>query len=366
MKLTALKRLSKPLVYRDFRLLWIGQSISSLGSSLQLVALPWLILQAHGSPLDLTAAMLALAIPQALLTVVGGVITDRLDARTVMLWADFARILTAGLVAKEDLDGANSLSSLMSELGSILGVLPAGLLVASGGPAFAFALNSCSYMVAVVAARRMRSLERLPREQDGSPFQDAWLGFRYLGTLPWLVTMLLMDMLSAVALVGPSSVGLPLIARNVLHVGAQGYSLLIWSFSCGSILGMLLPAFYRFQRHRGLICVIFQGIESLLIAAIAIAPLPLASLCLIGWSLLNGILVILTMSLIQMRVAKNMLGRVMSFWMLATTGFIPLSELGAGLIASATGPQWLFVGAGGVMLIGSVLGICVPALRRLD
>lgn len=51
MKLTALKRLSKPLVYRDFRLLWIGQSISSLGSSLQLVALPWLILQAHGSPL---------------------------------------------------------------------------------------------------------------------------------------------------------------------------------------------------------------------------------------------------------------------------------------------------------------------------
>ena len=113
-------------------------------------------------------------------------------------------------------------------------------------------------------------------------------------------------------------------------------------------------------------CIVFQFVEAPLIAAIAIAPLPLAALCIAASGLLNGVLIILAVSLIQVNVSHSMLGRVMSFWMLASYGLMPLSQLGTGLLTSAIGPQLLFVVADSVTLLGAALAICVPALRHLN
>src|SRR5579884_2084665 len=99
MKLLAAKRMVLPLTYRDFRLLWIGQAISALGNPFQVVALVWLVLELKGSPLTLATTMLALTIPQALVTLAGGVLIDRFDARTVMLWSDTVRTVTSGTIA---------------------------------------------------------------------------------------------------------------------------------------------------------------------------------------------------------------------------------------------------------------------------
>src|SRR5437899_2212210 len=166
MKLLIAQRLVVPLGYRDFRLLWIGQAISALGNPFQVVAVAWLVLQLKGSALDLANIMLALTIPQAVVTLAGGVLIDRLDARTVMLWSDTVRTITSGtiallafngslplwllciillfhsaanglfnpaamsipphLVPKENLDSANSLMQLISQLGTFLGAVPAG------------------------------------------------------------------------------------------------------------------------------------------------------------------------------------------------------------------------------------------------
>jgi DHA3 family tetracycline resistance protein-like MFS transporter len=401
------KGLSHPLRVlreRDVCLLWVGQGISSLGSAFQVVALSWFILQ-KGSPTDLTIAMLALAIPQALLTLAGGVMTDRIDARTVVLWSDAARVLTTGLlalqamigafqlwllslflichgaatgifspafrslaprlVAKEYLDATNSLFSLASQLGLLLGVLPAGFLVAHQGPAIAFLLNSLSYVVAVGTALFMRPLERGQRRAT-SVWRDVWEGIHYVKTLPWLVTLLFMDAFMALAAAGSNSIGLPLLARNVLHSGAQGYSLLLWSLGCGTILGLIFPSLLRFRRSRGLICILFQCMESLLIILLAISPLPLAALCLLAWNMLNGVLIVLHLSLIQQHVEAEVIGRVTSLWLLASSGLLPLSQLSAGLITNAVGTQAFFVLAGSVVLAGGLLGGSVPTLRRLS
>ena len=187
-----MKRIWAPLGNHDFRLLWCGQAISSIGSSFQGIALPWMVLtQPHSSAFSLALALLSLALPQAFLTLAGGFLVDRLDARSVMLWTDAARVLTAStiaclstlhmlhlwllcsiltlhgtatalfapaaasiapyLVPKEQLDGANSLSSMMFQLGPILGYLPAGILslrLVPHGPSFSMpflmSLRACS------------------------------------------------------------------------------------------------------------------------------------------------------------------------------------------------------------------------------
>lgn len=406
MKLLAARRVFAPLGARDFRLLWIGQTISALGNPFQVIALAWLVLQLKGSALDLANIMLALAIPQAIMTLAGGVITDRLDPRTVMLYADATRVLTSGsiallaslgllpfwllglililhgcangifnpaessiaprLVPKEQLDSANSLINLVNQAGTFLGAIPAGIILAYSGPALAFALNSFSFVVAVIAALCMRSLGREVRQEKTSLWQEALQGFIYLKGMPWLIALLIMDSCAAIAAVGPTGIGLPLLARNTLHVGAGGYSLLVWGFGCGSIIGIFAPALYSPKRQRGRFFCLVQLVEGPLLAGVAFTPLPVAMFCLAMMGLLNGFLLVIFFSLIQANVAKNMLGRIMGFFMLASFGFVPLSQYSAGLVATFSGEQTLFLAAGGVMMLGALIGLAVPSLRNLD
>ena len=406
MKLLAAKRMVLPLTYRDFRLLWIGQAISALGNPFQVVALVWLVLELKGSPLTLATTMLALTIPQALVTLAGGVLIDRFDARSVMLWSDTVRTVTSGtiallaftsslplwllffillfhgaanglfgpasasipprLVPNEALDSANSLMSLISQLGTFLGALPAGIIIAYSGPAFAFALNSLSFAIAVLATLLMAPLKREVRDQKSSFFHDAIQGFAYLWRFPWLIAILVMDGCAAIAAIGPTAIGLPLLANNILHTGSQGYSLLLGSFGCGSIIGILLPAIWSPRHHRGRFFCLVQLLEAPLLAGVTFVPLPLGMLCLIGVGLLNGYLVVLFLSLLQNNIAKEMLGRMMSFWMLASMGFVPLSDYASGLIANFAGIQVLFTAAGILTMLGAVLGLMVPSLLHLD
>jgi hypothetical protein len=77
-------------------------------------------------------------------------------------------------------------------------------------------------------------------------------------------------------------------------------------------------------------------------------------------------LLVLFLSLIQANVSKEMLGRVMSFVMLASVGLAPLSLYGAGVIAGAWGTQTLFLVAGALTLASAATGLCVSSLRHLD
>jgi MFS family permease len=407
MKLLSVARITAPLAGRDFRLLWMGQTVSALGNSFQVIAVAWLVLQQlHGSPLDLALAMLALSIPRIPLTLAGGIITDRLDPRTVMLWSDATRAATSGALAllalsgfaplwllcallgahsvatglfdpaagsipphvvpREQLDGANSLMALVSQLGTLIGALPAGLVVATLGTAAAFGINALSFAVAVLAALQMAPLGRVLRETKTSVLHDARDGIRYVMSFPWLIALLLIDTCAALAAIGPTSVGLPLIARDVLHLGAEGYSLLLWSFGLGSVLGFMLSSVYSPTKARGRFFCLVQMLEAPLLVGIAFTPLPLTMLCLAGVGLLNGMLLVLFLSLIQANVSKEMLGRVMSFVMLASVGFVPLSLYTAGAIAGAWGIQTLFLAAGGLTLASAATGFCVRSLRNLE
>jgi MFS family permease len=82
-----------PFAVRDFRLLWVGEAVSALGDQFALIALPWLALVLTGSPLALGGAMAVMAIPRALLMLVGGVSVDRFSPRRVMLGSNAVRLV---------------------------------------------------------------------------------------------------------------------------------------------------------------------------------------------------------------------------------------------------------------------------------
>ena len=388
---------------RDFRLLLWGQGVSSIGSAVQIVALSWMLLS-RGSAADLGLSLLFLSFPQALMTLVGGFLIDFFHPRLIMISADSLRALTACLLAsmaggrfplwevwivlflhgigsgifasvpsslipcivqQHDLEYANGVMGAVFQFGPLIGYLCAGFLVSLGGPVLAFWLNAGSYIIAVVAALMMHPIQRPGQQQRSYKGYGIKELADYLHTVPWLLGIFVMDLFLAFAAITINSIGLPLLAKTA-HAGPQGYSMLAWGASSGAILGLLAPILLPIRSHRGWLCIAFQTMEALSIVVIAFVPFYFGTLCMAVWNALNGFLVTATLSLIQHRAPRNLYGRVIAFLLLASTSMLPVAQVAGGFLATAVGARPLFLLAGGIVLLGSIVGLGIPGLRRLD
>ncbi len=396
--LLAVGRVLSPLAYRDFRLLWLGQTVSALGNPLQTIALAWLVLDLTGSAVALSTALLVASLPGTALTLVGGVVTDRYDARTVMLWSDAARAAVTGVIAvlalvgalslwvlyvllflygmggaifgpaahsitprlvpKEELEAANSLNQSTPQIALLIGAPVGGALVA---------LNAAAFAVGALASLAIAPLGRLGEPgEKGSVLHDARAALVYVWGRAWLVALLLTDSVVSLAVIGPLGVGLPLLARHHPTAGAESFGLMLAGFGAGSIAGMLLAGVYGFKVRRGLAFCLLMLCQGPLLIGLGSAPLPLAAALLALMGLLNGVATVLYMALIQAKVAQEIMGRVMSLVLLGSFGLVPLSQLGAGLVAQAEGPSVLFASAGTLVVAAALGGLLIPTLRRLD
>lgn len=186
----------QPLTIRNFRLLFIGESVSNVGDQFYLVALPWLTIQLTGSPLDLGAVLTAVAIPRAILMLIGGALTDRFSPRWIMIVSNALRgVLTAilallvifqttelwqlyllavsfgivegffspaaetivpTLVPEELLATSNVLGQGAMQLIGLIGPAVAGVLIASIGIGVAFVVDAASFLVSTLALLLIR------------------------------------------------------------------------------------------------------------------------------------------------------------------------------------------------------------------
>src|SRR6476659_1481114 len=96
---TAAPKPASPLSVRNFRLLWIGESISLLGDQFYMIALPWLVLQITGSALALGTILAVAAIPRALFMLIGGALVDRFSPRAVMIASNLSRFVLVALLS---------------------------------------------------------------------------------------------------------------------------------------------------------------------------------------------------------------------------------------------------------------------------
>ena len=394
------------LAHRNFRLFFIGQGISLVGTWMQNVGEGWLILTLTNSPfyVGLTSALSSIGV--LLFSLYAGVIADRVDKRRVIVFMQIAFMLEAFAVAilvathvvavwqvlllatllgiasafdipmrqsfivemvgKDDLMNAIALNSSLFNGARVVGPAIAGLLIGALGIAWCYFLNGVSY-IAVIAGLLMM---RLPPRVQVPRTTSTWGGFREV--LVFLrndrrlrVLMILTATLSVFGF--PYISMMPVFARDVLHRGAGGYGALTASVGIGAVIGALAIALASNRiRARGRLMLVGGtafGILIILFSASRALGLSMALLGLTGCAMIvnNSI----TNTLIQTASPDHLRGRVMGFYSFVFVGMAPFGAFIFGLVAEQIGvPTTLAIGGAIVAVAVTIAGWTVPEIRN--
>ena len=377
-----------------------GQSISLIGTWMQMAAQSWLVLSITGSATTLGLIVALQTLPVLLLGPYGGVIADRVDKRrlmavlqsvmglqalllgvltvtgTVRLWEIGALAALLGLnnafenparqsfmlelVGPESLRNAVSLNSVLVNVARVIGPAVAGVLIATVGEGVCFLSNAASF-VAVVAS--LMTLDRnaiSPSPPSGREPGQLREGLRYVRRTPELGMPLLMMALAG-CLAYEFQVTLPVMARQGLHVGATGYGFMTAAMGIGAVVGGLVVAT---KGKTGLPTLVAAatafGVVLLFSAVAPNLPSELAALALAGGASISFMST--GNSTLQLGAAPTMRGRVMSLWFVAFQGSTPIGGPIVGWVMAMAGAR-AGLGLGGVTcLVVALLGLL--AVRR--
>jgi MFS family permease len=368
-----LRRALAAFAYRDFRVLWFGAFTSTVGTWMQKVAQSWLILELTKSPFYLGLDDFLGQLPILLLTVIGGVIADRHDRRRLLLASQYVQMATAltlaalvfwgrveiwhilalsfvaglaqafggpayqslvpTLVEKKDLPNAIALNSIQFNLARVFGPLLAGATLAAVGTALCFALNGISFLVVIVALLSL-SITHIPQTERKPILQDLKGGVTYVRGQPAIVALTVLAFLTTF-LGLPLITFLPIFASEIFHGDVGQYSVMMSFSGAGAVVGALVVAWLGRFKHMGLTLLLVQLAFGALIVAFALSRTVWLSYLLLfftGAALLT--VFSMTASLVQLIVPDHLRGRVVSIYMVAFRGGMPLGSLWGGYAAS--------------------------------
>jgi MFS family permease len=389
--------------HRDFRLFWSGQLVSLIGTWMQSVGQSWLVLELTGSPFQLGLVNTLQFAPILLLSPVGGALSDRLGKRRILLVTQAAMMVQAlvlallvrsgnvrywhvavlaviygvgravdiparqsfltDLVGRADLPNAVALNSVVFNGARIVGPGVAGLLIARVDVAAAFFLNAASF-VAVLAALAAIHTEGHPDPAGRLGIRQGLVGaVKYaLETPPVGFTLALLVVVSLLTL--NFNVVVPLIARDVLHEGAQGFGLLMSALGAGAIIGAGGLALLRRDRPplsllAGSAAVLSAGVA--LLALVSQFALAVALLAVLGC--LQIYFSTSCNTTLQLITPHALRGRVMGLYALAFAGMTPFGSLLVGTVAEHLGVRTACAlgGTTGLLAVGVLAFV---ALRR--
>ncbi len=368
----------------NFRLYFAGQSISLVGTWMQMVAQAWLVLEITGSATWVGLTFAAQTLPILLVGPYGGLVADRTDKRrllvalqavmgalalvlavltltdTVQLWQVLGLAALLGLadafekptrqsflveiVGPESVRNAVSLNSVMVNAARVLGPAVAGLVIAAGGLGVCFALNAASFipvavMLLAMDASRLRPAEPQPHERG-----QVRAGFAYVRRERELGVPLLM-----MAIMGcftyEFQVTLPYFARTTFDGDSRTYGFMTAAMGLGAVIGGL----YTAARGRTGIRTLVRSsvLFGVLVLATALAPSATAALLLlVAVGAASVSLMARGNATLQLTSAPEMRGRVMALWLVAFMGTTPLGGPVAGWVSSTFGARWgLVLGA---------------------
>jgi MFS family permease len=387
------------LGYRNYRLLWTGAFLSSIGTWTQDVALSWLIHTEFGNPFFLGLRSFAAELPLIGLMLLGGAVADRLDRRQILLTSQAVQMaLAAGLLAlylagqlgltailaiafvtglaqsqssptyqavltslvpPREIPRAVAMNSLQFNLSRAIGPVIAGLLLARGGTGACFAVNVASYAAVLVALSRIRLPARPALATPESLRRSLHVGLAHVARHPVLSRLTLLAA-GGSFLAFPLTTFLPVFADQVLGSGATGYSLLLSSYGAGAIGGAIATAQRGHAPGRGrLLLLAFVLYASLATGALVAPWQPLAMLLLFGagWSLVTAYSTL--NSLVQEHAEEALRGRILSIYGLCFRGGMPFGGLVAGALVGPLGVVPV-VGA----MLGLLLGLALWMLLR--
>jgi MFS family permease len=402
-----LSMLGRALKHRNYRLFFVGQSVSLVGTWMTRIATAWLIYRLTDSALLLGVVSFAGQAPVFVLAPVAGVLADRWDRYRVLVVTQALAMIQSGLLAalalsdritvthvivlaacqglinafdmptrqalvvhmvddRADLPNAIALNSSMVNAARLVGPSIAGIVIAWVGEGVCFLVDSVSYLAVIASLLAMRLA--LPARPAATRHVAAELaaGFRYAAGSPPIRALLgLLALMSLAAM--PYAVLMPIIATKVLHGGAHTLGFLM----AASGLGALAAGAYLASKNSVLglgrviaVAVIATGAGLIGISLSRVLWSTMALMPVIGAGAM--IQIAASNTVLQTIVDEEMRGRVMSFYTMAFVGTMPFGSLLAGALAQRLGaPAVLLLGGVACLAGGAVFLARLPALRRI-
>jgi MFS family permease len=393
-----IRRTLVAFTYRDFKVQWIGACTSSIGTWMQIVAQNWLVYSLTKSPFYLGLDAFLQQLPIILFSLIGGVFADRYDRRRTLMLSQCVQMATSAalavlmyfevveiwhilalsfvtgcaqafggpayqslipsLVDKKDLPNAVALNSIQFNVARVLGPTAFGVInVAFQKYGYSepqamnacFALNALSFVV-VINTLMMLRVKHIPPATSGKMHEELKSGLsyvRYHGSLAALIVLA-----AATTFLGFAVLTfLPIFTKQIFHEGANTFAHLMAFSGIGSVVGALIVAWLGKFPKMGWTALLVQAIYGLLIIAFAVSRvLWLSDLLLFLTGAALMVVFSTITSLVQMIAPNEMRGRVMSIYMLAFRGGMPLGSLMSGWFATYLGAP-LVIGINGALLV---------------
>ncbi|WP_354111419.1 MFS transporter [Bradyrhizobium sp. S3.12.5] len=389
--------ITTPLRYAAFRRIWLASVLSNLGILIQGVAAAWAMTQMSASADTVALVQTALMLPIMLISMPAGAIADMRDRRmvaivslgialagasalTTLSWLGLITpnvllalcfVVGSGMalmgpawqssvseqVPSEALPAAVALNGISYNIARSVGPAVGGIVVATAGAVAAFALNALLYlplMTALFLWKRVAEPSRLPPERLGRAIVS---GLRYITNSPSIKIVLIRAMVTG--LIGGAITALmPLVARDLLHGGAQTYGMLLGAFGLGAVIG----AFYITEVRKRMsgeaairACALSMGGA---VTAVALSRHPVltgAALVLAGavwmiaWAVFNiGV---------QLSAPRWVAGRSLAAYQAASSGGIAVGSWGWGCLTDALGIETALLLSAALMLASPLLGL---------
>ena len=397
------------LRHRNFRLLWAGQLISFSGSMMQTAAILWhvsLMVPAEHRPIALGMVGLVRLMPIIFFSIAGGTLADAADRRRVMLvtqavmgatavalavisfrglshpWPIYAlaaigaaasafdsparQSLIPMLVPRDHLANAISLNAIMFQIASVAGPSIGGLLIATLGVQWVYAVNGVTFLCVIVALLMMRDVPgRASGQTSDVSVRAVREGLQFVFSTPIIRSTMLLDFFAT--FFSSATALLPIFAQDILKVGAKGYGWLYAAPSVGAVLtSVVMVRVIDKIEHRGRVllwAVVAYGVATM-VFGISVW-FWLTFLCLAVTGAADTVSMVLRNVIRQFSTPDHLRGRMIGVNMVFFMGGPQLGELEAGAVAQWIGAPWSVVTGGlGCLIATAWIAARTPALRE--
>jgi MFS family permease len=381
-------------------------TVSMLGDGIYFVAIAWQVYELSNAPTALSAVGVAWTLPMVLFLLLGGVVSDRLERRRVMIAADIVRGIAIAAIGVLSLTGslelwhlivlvgiygageaffgpafgaivpdivpqtllveANSVSQVVRPLAHrLIGPAFGGWLIAVVGLGEAFLVDAASFGVSAVALALMQA-RPLERVEGGEPsaLREVSEGLRFVRSQTWLWGTLLAASVAVAAFWGPVEVLVPYIVKNDLGGGADDLGLVFAAGGLGAVVAAPLLAQRGLPRRHITFMYVVWTLATAVIAGYGVATALWQAMLVSfvsGASAAAGLVVWAT--LMQTLVPGRLLGRVQSVDWLVSIGLVPVSFAATGPLAEAIGHDETLIWAGAVSGVVTLAFLFLPGMR---
>ena len=381
------------LKHRRFFYLWLGQLISAAGTQMQLWALFWHIRELTDQPVALGGIGAARILPIIIFSLIGGAVADSYNRRTIIfitqtvaaltavalgLLTDFGHIslwhiyaltavqavaiafdsparqaLVPNLVPAKDLPNAFSMNSIAYEVGSIIGPALSGFAIAYAGQAVVYYINAASFMAVILALVLIGTVSQtFEKDSKGVSISSIQDGIRFILSRPIIFSTMILDFIAT--FFASANTLMPIVARDVLHVGVVQYGWLSAAQSVGAMIAAFVVSQVQELKKQG---AIFMG--SVVVFGAATIIFGLSRFFVLAWCALavtgaaDSVSTIIRNTIRQIRTPDELRGRMTSVNQIFFQGGPQLGEVEAGLVAQFFGAPFAIISGG----VGCILGV---------